>query len=67
MGPMPIWLMTRAFSVLVGAAGCYPLLKAVLAGRAPGGTLTGQLVVSAAVLGGYLVLTIRMQAVTRPR
>jgi hypothetical protein len=60
---MPTWIGTRAFSVLVGAAGCYPMLKAVLAGRAHGGDLAGQLVVSAVVLGGYLMLTIRMTAV----
>lgn len=63
MGPMPTWIATRAFSVLVGAAGCYPMLKAVLAGRAHGGTIAGQLVVSAVVLGGYLMLTIRMTAI----
>jgi uncharacterized protein DUF6297 len=67
MGPMPIWLATRTFSVLVGAAGCYPLLKAVLAGHAHGGTLMGQVAVSAVVLGGYLMLTIRMQAVQAVR
>jgi Family of unknown function (DUF6297) len=59
MGPMPPWLGTRALSVLVGVAGCYPTLRAVLAGRADGGTLTGQLVVSVIVLGGYLLLTVR--------
>jgi hypothetical protein len=67
MGPMPLWLGTRAFSVLVGAAGCYPTLKAVLAGRAHASTLVGQLVVSAVVLGGYLMLTVRMAAVRQPQ
>jgi hypothetical protein len=56
LGPMPPWLGTRALSVLVGGAGCYPMLKAVLTGRLPGATLAIQLVVSAVVLGGYLLL-----------
>ena len=37
----------------------YPALRAVLAGHIHGGTLATQLAVSAAVLGGYLVLAVR--------
>jgi len=50
----PPWLVTRALSVLLGVAGCYPVLKAVRAGHADGGTLVAQVVLSAVVLGGYI-------------
>jgi Family of unknown function (DUF6297) len=56
LGPIPSWLGTRALSVIIGGVGCYPMLKAVLAGRVHGGTLAIQLVFSVAVLGGYLML-----------
>ena len=56
LGPTPPWLITRAGSVLVGVAGAYPTLKAVLAGHVHGGTLAAQLAVSAVVLGVYLLL-----------
>jgi Family of unknown function (DUF6297) len=55
LGSAPPWLITRAFSVLLGLAGCYPALKAVLAGQVHGGTLAAQVAVSAIVLGGYLL------------
>ena len=57
LGPVPSWLITRSISVLIGLAGCYPALKAVVAGQVHGSTFAAQLAVSAAVLGGYLVLT----------
>jgi hypothetical protein len=50
----PPWLVTRALSVLLGVAGCYPVLTAVRAGHADGGTLVAQVVLSAVVLGGYI-------------
>jgi hypothetical protein len=50
----PPWLAARGISVLLGVIGCYPLLKAVRAGRADGGTIVAQVVLSAIVLGGYL-------------
>ena len=50
----PPWLVTRALSVLLGVAGCYPVLRAVRAGHADGGTLVAQVVLSAVVLGGYI-------------
>ena len=59
VGPVPPSLITRAGSVLLGLAGAYPALRAVLAGQVHGGTLAAQLAVSAAVLGGYLVLAVR--------
>jgi Family of unknown function (DUF6297) len=56
LGSLPPWLIARALSVLVGAAGCYPALKAVLAGQLHGGTFAAQIAVSGIVLGGYLLL-----------
>jgi hypothetical protein len=56
IGTLPLWLITRAFSVLVGLVGAYPVLKAVLTGRVHGATFAAQLVLSAVVLGGYLML-----------
>jgi hypothetical protein len=68
-GPAPPWLLTRAGSVLLGAAGAYPALRAVFAGQVHGGTVPAQTVpvqtvvaqvaVSAIVLGGYLMLAVR--------
>jgi hypothetical protein len=52
----PPWLATRAISVLVGAAGAYPALKAVRAGHLHGSTFAAQVVLSGIVLGGYLLL-----------
>jgi hypothetical protein len=59
VGPVPPWLITRAGSVLLGVAGAYPTLKAVLAGQVHGSTFAAQLAVSGVVLGGYLLLTVR--------
>jgi hypothetical protein len=56
VGNAPPWLVTRALSVLLGLAGAYPALKAVHAGHVHPSTVAAQLVFSAAVLGGYLVL-----------
>jgi hypothetical protein len=55
----PPWLATRAISALLGVIGCYPLLTAVRAGRADGGALVAQVVLSAIVLGGYLFFASR--------
>jgi hypothetical protein len=55
----PPWLATRGISVVLGVIGCYPLLKAIRAGRADGGTLVAQVVLSAIVLGGYLFASSR--------
>jgi hypothetical protein len=59
LGPAPPWLVTRAISVLLGVVACYPVLKAVLTGRADGGTLAAQVAVSAIVLAGYLLFASR--------
>jgi hypothetical protein len=59
VGTAPPWLMTRAGSVLLGLAGAYPTLRAVVAGHAHASTFAAQLAVSAAVLGGYLILAAR--------
>jgi uncharacterized protein DUF6297 len=56
IGSAPQWLITRAFSVLIGLVGAYPALKAVLAGQVHGGTFAAQMALSAIVLGGYLML-----------
>jgi hypothetical protein len=56
IGTTPPWLVTRTLSVLVGFIGAYPALKAVAAGHVHGGTFIAQLVLSAVVLGGYLML-----------
>jgi Family of unknown function (DUF6297) len=55
----PPWLVTRAISALLGVVGCYPVLKAVHAGHAGGSTLVAQVVLSAVVLGGYLLVASR--------
>ncbi len=55
----PPWLATRGISVLLGVIGCFPLLKAIRAGRADGGTLAAQVVLSVIVLGGYLFVASR--------
>ncbi|MBV9451946.1 MAG: hypothetical protein JO345_39280 [Streptosporangiaceae bacterium] len=56
LGSVPPWLISRALSVVVGVAGCYPALRAISAGRVHGSTLAAQVAVSGVVLGGYLVL-----------
>jgi uncharacterized protein DUF6297 len=50
----PPWLVTRAVSVLLGAAGAYPTLKAVHAGHIHASTFAAQVILSGVVLGGYL-------------
>ncbi len=59
LGNPPPWLVTRAGSVLLGAAGAYPALRAAFAGQVHGGTVIAQVAVSAIVLGGYLMLAVR--------
>lgn len=56
MGSAPPWLITRAFSVVIGGVACYPVLRAVLAGHLHASTFTTQLIVSAGVLVGYLLM-----------
>jgi Family of unknown function (DUF6297) len=58
-GAAPPWLVTRAGSVLLGAAGAFPALRGVFAGQVHGATVVAQVAVSAIVLGGYLMLAVR--------
>ena len=45
--------------MLLSLAGAYPALRSVVAGHIHGGPPPAQLAVSAAMLGGYLVLAVR--------
>jgi hypothetical protein len=56
IGPTPPWLISRLLSVVVGLIGGYPMLRAVHAGQLHSGTLVAQIVLSAVVLGGYLLI-----------
>jgi hypothetical protein len=56
MGSTPPWMVSRFISVAVAALGSYPLLAAVVHGQASAGTVVSQLLVSAVVLGGYLMI-----------
>jgi hypothetical protein len=56
IGPVPPWLVTRELSVVVGLAGCYPALKAVVHGHVHGTTFAAQVAFSGVVLGVYLLL-----------
>ena len=67
LGNISPGLMTRAVSVAVGVAGSFPALRAVAAGHAGGGILVAQVAVSAAVLGGYLVLAAAPAASATPQ
>jgi len=55
MGNTPPWMISRFFSIGVAAVGCYPLITAVLSGHASPLKPVSQLIVSAAVLGVYLM------------
>ncbi len=56
MGTYYPWLITRALSLLLAFVAVYPALRAVDANQLHGATVTGQLVLSAVVLGGYLMI-----------
>jgi hypothetical protein len=56
MGNTPPWMISRFISVAVAAAGSYPLLAAVVHGHADAGTVVSQVLVSAVVLGVYLMI-----------
>jgi hypothetical protein len=55
LGSTPPWLASRLLTLLLGAAGGYPLLAAVLKGQVHGSAIAGQFAVSALVLGCYLL------------
>jgi hypothetical protein len=56
MGTYYPWMITRALSLLLAFVAVYPALRAVHAGQLHGATVTVQLVLSAVVLGGYLMI-----------
>ena len=56
MGTYYPWMITRALSLLLAFVAVYPALHAVQYGQLHGATVTGQLVLSAVVLGGYLMI-----------
>jgi hypothetical protein len=56
MGNTPPWMISRFLSIAVAALGSYPLLTAVVHGHAGAGTAVSQVLVSAIVLGGYLLI-----------
>jgi hypothetical protein len=56
MGTYYPWMITRIVSILFGVIAMYPTLRAVHAGHVNGATFAGQLVLSAIVLGGYLMI-----------
>ena len=56
MGNTPPWMISRIISVAVAAIGSYPLLAAVAHGHAGAGRVVAQPLVSAVVLGIYLMI-----------
>lgn len=56
MGTAYPWMITRMLSLLLGFIAVYPALRAVHRGHVNGAAVTGQLVFSAVVLGGYLMI-----------
>jgi hypothetical protein len=55
-------VISRVLSLVVGVIGAFPALRAVQSGHVTSGTITGQLVVSAIVLGVYLMVASTMSA-----
>jgi VIT1/CCC1 family predicted Fe2+/Mn2+ transporter len=56
MGNTPPWMVSRLISVVVIVIGSYPLLAAVVHGHASAGTVVSQILVSAIMLGLYLMI-----------
>ncbi|HET9081060.1 MAG TPA: DUF6297 family protein [Trebonia sp.] len=56
MGSTPPWLISRMLSLIIAGIGAAPLIEALLKGSAHASTVVGQGVVSAIVLGGYLMI-----------
>jgi len=56
MGTYYPWMITRLVSLLFALISVYPALRAVRAGHVQGSTFTSQLIWSAVVLGGYLMI-----------
>jgi len=55
-GNTPPWMVSRFISVAVAVIGSFPLLAAVVHGHAGAGTVASQFLVSAVVLGIYLMI-----------
>ena len=55
-GNTPPWMISRYFSIAVAAIGSYPLLTAVIHGHASAAKVGSQFLVSAVVLGIYLMI-----------
>lgn len=62
MGSPPPWVISRAMSLVAGVVGAFPALRAVMSGHVTTGTITGQVAVSAIVLGIYLTVAGSMSA-----
>jgi Family of unknown function (DUF6297) len=56
MGTYYPWMITRIVSLVFGVIAMYPALRAVHAGHVYAATFIGQLILSAVVLGGYLMI-----------
>jgi Family of unknown function (DUF6297) len=56
VGNVPMWLITRAISLVLGVAGCFPALKAVAAGHVHASTLVAQLAFSVILIPVYIQL-----------
>ena len=56
MGNTPPWMISRFISIAVAVAGSYPLLAAVVQGHDGAGKVVAQPIVSAVVLGIYLMM-----------
>jgi len=59
LGNTPPWMMTRVLSVVLAVIAAFPVLRAIHTGQLHASTIVGQLVLSAIVLGGYLLVTDR--------
>jgi hypothetical protein len=59
LGSTPPWMMTRVLSIVLAIIAAYPVLKAIHVGQLHAATIVAQIVLSAIVLGGYLLVTDR--------
>lgn len=59
LGTVYPWMITRLLSLLLGFISVYPALHAVHAGHVHAATFIGQLILTAIMLGGYLMIASR--------
>jgi hypothetical protein len=59
MGTIYPWQLIRVLSLILGIVGGYPVLLAVKHGQVFGKTLAEQILFSAVILGGYLLISAR--------